>query len=50
MVVKVACDFARKMDDALNTLYGVCDTLPELWQAECEAAYRASNNTDNTEG
>jgi len=41
-------DFARKMDDALNTLDGACSMLPELWQAEREAAYHASNNTDNT--
>ena len=37
-----ARDFARKMDDALTTLSGACDMLPELWQAKCEAAYHAS--------
>jgi hypothetical protein len=45
-----AGNFARKMDDALNTLSGACSMLPELWQAECEAAYQASNNADNVEG
>jgi hypothetical protein len=41
-----AREFARKMDDALNTLDGACSALPELWQAKCEAAYHALDGTN----
>jgi hypothetical protein len=37
-----AREFARKMDEALTTLAGACDILPELYQSKCEAAYCAS--------
>ena len=37
-----AREFARKMDEALTTLDGACDLLPEVCQSRWEAAYRAS--------